>query len=39
MIRSETTVARRALVTQAIDKQAKALAHGIKGIKIQLSCY
>ncbi len=30
MIRAETAVALQPLVTQAIDKQLKALAHGIK---------
>lgn len=36
MIRGETTVALRPLVTQALDKQAKMLAHGIKRTQEEL---
>lgn len=37
MIRGETTVALRPLVAQAIDKQAKMLAHGIKRTEEELA--
>ena len=36
MVRAETSIALRPLVTQAINKQARALAHGIKRTQAEL---